>query len=252
MTDQTAKAYINMNGVLRAIQYLCELDEEAKKFVAPLNTSIQFAVNNGPAARLLFQGGKCLFEKGKGDAAIKLSFSSPEHFNLMMDGKKNPTILKGFTQLGFLTKDFTFLTKRLEYCLRPTEEALKQQGYKQINTILTFYTAFNSMAEIGMHDPVGQKIMQNDRKGLFCASIEGTGHAVMLKMAKGSIESAAKDDGSPKMYLVFRNTDVAFDLLNGKSDFLTAIGMGDVKINGFMPLMQSVELLVPRVAMYLK
>ena len=234
------------------MQYLCALDEESKKFIQPLDISIQFSVKGGPDARLIFHGGKCVLKKGKGDAVIKLSFSSPEHFNLMMDGKKNPMILKGFTKLAFLTKDFTFLTKRLEYYLKPTEEALKQPEYKRINTILTFYTAFNSMAEIGMHDPIGQKILQNDRKGLFIAEIEETGDKVMLKMSKGQMEVVEKEENLPVMHLGFSTIGKAFDLLNGQSDFLTAIGFWDVKISGYMPLMQSVELLVPRVAMYLK
>lgn len=252
MQDQTAKAYINMNGVLKAMQYLCDLDAESKKFIQPLDISIQFSVKHGPEARLIFQDGKCVLKKGKGDAVIKLAFSSPEHFNLMMDGKKNPMILKGLTRLAFLTKDFTFLTQRLEYYLKPTEDALTQPEYKKINTILTFYTAFNSMAEIGMHDPVGQKILQNDRKGLFIAEIEETGDRVMLKMDKGLMEAVEKEENMPVMRLGFATIDKTFDLLNGKSDFLSAIGFGHVKINGYMPLMQSVELLVPRIAVYLK
>jgi hypothetical protein len=108
------------------------------------------------------------------------------------------------------------------------------------------------MAEIGMHDPVGKEIMQKERNGVFCASIADTGHEVKLKMAKGSIEPVKSSEGAPEMHLSFRNIEKANELLNGKSDFLSAIGFGDVKISGYMPLMQSVELLVPRVAMYLK
>jgi hypothetical protein len=252
MSDQKAMAYINMNGVLRAMQYLCELDGEAKAFIKAFDISVQFTVKDGPAARLIFKDGKCVFEKGKGKTAIKLSFSSPEHFNRMMDGKANPMILKGFTKLNFLTKDFMWLSKRLEYFLKPTEESMKTPGYKEINTILTFLTAFNSMAEIGMHDPVGQVILNHDRRGVFSASIDNTAYTVRLKMAKGRIETVESAEGAPEMRLAFKDIDKASDLLNGKSDFLSAIGFGDVKISGYMPLMQSVELLVPRVGMYLK
>lgn len=252
MTDSETKAHVNLNGVLRALQYLCELDAESAAFIKPLNLVIQFAIRNGPAARLIFRDGRCRFEKGKGKSSIKLYFSSPGHFNRMMDGKAAPLILKGYTKIGFLTRDFTFLTKRLEYFLKPTEEAWNKEGYKEINTILTFYTAFNSLAEIGMHDPVGRQILQKERNGLFCASIRGTKHIVRLKMGKGRMETVEDSDGSPEMHLVFDSIDKTNDLLNGRSDFFSAIGFGDVRIKGYMPLMQSVELLVPRIGAYLK
>jgi len=252
MSDQKAKAYINMNGALRAMEYLCELDSEAKAFIKEFNIVIQFSVKNGPAARLIFKDGRCVFERGKGKSNIKLYFPSPGHFNKMMDGKANPVILKGFTKIGFLTKNFTYLSKRLEYFLKPAGESMNQPVYKEINTILTFLTAFNSLAEIGMHDPIGQEIMRHDRKGVFCASIAGTGYSVKLKMSKGQIAPVGSSEGAPEMHLDFKDIDKANDLLNGKSDFISAIGFGDVKISGYMPLMQSVELLVPRVAMYLK
>jgi len=252
MTDTMTKAYINMNGVLHAMVYLCDLDKESQTFIKPFDLTIQFCVKSGPVARLNFKNGKCTFMKGKDKADIKLSFRSPEHFNNMLDGKAMPIITKGFTKLSFLTKKFTYLSKRLEYYLKPTDESWKQDDYKEINTILTFYTAFNSLAEIGMHDPVGRKVMQKDRKGLFCASIESTGDIVRLKMGKGSITTIPDSDGSPEMHLVFSDIDKTNDVLNGKSDFLTAIGFGDVKIKGYMPLMQSVELLVPKIAAYLK
>jgi hypothetical protein len=252
MTDQMAKAYINMKGVMRALVYLCDLDQEAAELIKSTNVTIQFSVKHGPAARLIFKDGKCSFEEGKGRSNVKLWFSSPGKFNSMMEGKGNPVILKGYTRLGFLLKGFSKLTKRLEYYLKPDENSSYDESYNEINTILTFFTAFNSLAEIGMHDPVGMKIMQKERNGIFCASIENTGYAVRLKMSKGQIKTTEDSDGSPEMHLIFSNLKKTNDLLNGRSDFLTAIGFGDVKVKGYLPVMQSVELLVPRLAAYLK
>jgi hypothetical protein len=160
-----AKAYINLNGVLRALTYLCDLDAEASDIIKGADLTVQFSVKNGPAARLKFKNGKCTFEDGKGKNNISLYFSSPEKFNNMVDGKGNPSIHKGFTKLGFLLKNFMKLTKRMEYFLNPAPDTVQDDKFKEINTLLTFYTAFNSVAEIGMHDPVGMKVIQKAAKG---------------------------------------------------------------------------------------
>lgn len=252
MTDQQAKAYVNLKGVLRSLTYLCDLDSEASKIIQKTDLIVQFSVKNGPAARLIFKNGKCTFEDGKGKSDIKLYFSSPEKFNNMIDGKGMPMILKGFTKLGFLLKDFGELTKRMEYFLKPGPDTVQDEKFKEINTLLTFYTAFNSLAEIGMHDPVGKKIVQKAVDGQLCAAIENTPHIVRLKISKGYVNAIGTSDGSPEFYLKFKNIGKTYDVLNGVSDFITAIGSGDVTMSGFIPVMMSVQHLVPRLTVYLK
>ena len=251
MKDQLAMACINMKGVLRALTYLCDLDAEAAEIIKDANLTVQFSVKNGPAARLIFKGGKCAFADGKGDAAIKLYFSSPEKFNALMDGNGTPTILKGFTKLGFLLKDFGKLTARMEHFLRPGPDAAQDEKFKEISTLLTFYTAFNSLPEIGMFDPVGAQVIKNAASGQLCACIENTDYLVRMKVGKGSMKTIDASDGSPEMRLVFSSLEKTGDVLGGRSDFLTAIGFGDVRMSGYIPVMMAVEHLVPRLAAYL-
>ncbi len=251
MTNQTAKAYINLNGVLRSLPYVCALDQDAKKLIQGRNLTIQFKVRNGPIARLVFENGVCRFEKGKGKSQIKLNFSSPEHFNRMMEGKANPSISKGLLKIGFLTKEFMQLTKRMEYYLKPNPVLLEDPAFRKINTILTFYVAFHSLAEVGMHDPVGVQVMKHAKRGVLIAAIEQTDVLVRLKLSPGNIEIAAVDEDSPACKLRFASVDKAYEVLSGKLDFLTAIGFGDVRMEGFMPVMQTVEHILPMVNTYL-
>ena len=252
MTDKLAKAYINLNGVLRALTYLCALDPVASDIVKDADITVQFRVKNGPAARLAFKGGTCAFESGKGKNDISLYFSTPEKFNNMVDGKGNPSIRKGFTKLGFLLKDFMKLTKRMEYFLKPAPDTVQDDKFKEINTLLTFYTAFNAVAEIGMHDPVGKKVISRAANGQLCVSIENTPHMVRVKVNKGYVKPIDASDGSPEMRLTFADVAKTDDILNGRSDFITGIGSGDVKMSGYIPVMMAVEHLVPRLVLYLK
>jgi hypothetical protein len=252
MTDQLTKACINMKGVLRSLTYLCDLNREASDIIKDTNLTVQFSVREGPAARLIFKDGKCAFEDGKGKATIKLYFSSPGKFNALMDGKGMPTILKGFTKLGFLLKDFGKLTARLEHFLRPDGQTVQDEKFKEISTLLTFYTAFNALPEIGIFDPVGAEVMKKASKGQLLVSIENTAHAVRMMVGKGTMKTIAASDGSPEMQMTFSSLDKAGDVLGGRSDFLTALGLGDVKMSGYIPVMMSVEHLVPMLSAYLK
>jgi hypothetical protein len=42
MTDQMAKAYINLKGVLRALTYLCDLDQTASDIIKGAGLTVQF------------------------------------------------------------------------------------------------------------------------------------------------------------------------------------------------------------------
>lgn len=252
MTDSMAKACINMKGVLRSLTYLCRLDAQAAEVIKGADITVQFSVKNGPAARLRFDHGQCGFEDGKGDADIKLWFSSPEKFNALMDGNGMPTILKGFTKLNFLLKDFGKLSERLAYYLRPDPQQAQDEKFKEISTLLTFYTAFNALPEIGMHDPIGAQVVKKAASGQLCASIDGTEHTVRVKVGKGVMRILKDSDGSPEMYLKFSGIGEVGDVLNGRTDFLTAIGLGGVRMSGYIPVMMSVEHLVPLLGAYLK
>ena len=251
MKSQLAKAYINLHSIVGCLEQLCILDKKASDLIHKRNTVVQFSVRNGPNGRLIFRDGICSFERGKGACDIKLYFSSAEHFNNMMDGKANPIILKGYTKLGFLKNDFVEILKRVEYYLRPTEDLLQNKDYKWINTLLTFYVAFHSLAEVGMHDPLGMAVMQKAKSGVFCASIANTEITTRLKLFKGHIETVSETGSLPEFLFRFENAEIANDLLSGKIDFLTAIGRGDVQMEGFIPMMQTVEHLLPMVSGYL-
>jgi hypothetical protein len=169
-----------------------------------------------------------------------------------MDGNGMPTILKGFTKLNFLLKDFMKLSDRLAYFLRPDPETVQDDRFREVSTLLTFYTAFNALPEIGMHDPIGAQVIRKAADGQLCVSIEGTEHAVRMKVQKGGMGILSASDGSPEMFLKFSNIGEVGDVLSGRTDFLTAIGLGGVHMSGYIPVMMSVEHLVPLLGVYLK
>ncbi|UCD63729.1 MAG: hypothetical protein JSW34_13470, partial [Candidatus Zixiibacteriota bacterium] len=128
------KAHLNLYAVLRNLEDLVAYDSETASLVENWAVSVQFIVLNGPKAYCEFENGVCTVCRGKHKRpSIILFFISPKHFNRMMDGTANPIPLKGLTRLGFLRTDFTRVTERLEYYLKPTDELLADEAYLELN-----------------------------------------------------------------------------------------------------------------------
>jgi hypothetical protein len=87
------------------------------------------------------------------EATVVLGFASCAHLNKMFDGRGNPIPLWGFTKLGFLSGQFTKLTERMAYLLKPTDELLKDPDYLALNTRLTLNTAAFAVPVLLEHDP---------------------------------------------------------------------------------------------------
>lgn len=250
MKDSLTLANINIFAILRNLEDLCELDSDINKLIKDKNISIQFCVKNGPHALLSFKDGKCSLKRGKGKCDIYLYFKSPEHFNRMFDGKANPIPLKGFTKISFLKNEFTKLTDRLSYYLKPTDELLKDKNYFKINTILTSYAAFFTLVEIGNTDEVGKLNAKRIPDGTISVTVEN-GPALYITAAKGQLEARKGILKNPRAAMSFSSIEAANALLNNKIDSYTCMATGQLKVSGFIPMIDNVNKLLIQVSGYL-
>ena len=252
MKDQLTMSCINLYAVLQNMENLVELDRDAKLLIENAEIAIQFAVRGGPAALLSFENGRCRLQKGKGRSNISLYFTSPEHLNKMFGGKANPIPLKGLTKTGFLKNEFTKLTDRLTYYLKPTDELLKNPEYLRINTILTANTAFFALAEIGNNDVLGRLNAGRIPDGDINVSILGEGPSLHLKARKGRLEAVKGASSAPRAIMSFADIEAANGMLNGKVDAYTCIASGTIQIKGFLPMLDHMNKLLSQVPEYLK
>lgn len=251
MTDERTMASINLHSVLRNIEDLCLLDSEANSLIRGKNISIQFSVKGIPKALLSFQDGKCTMKRGEGSHDINLYFKSPEHFNQMIEGKANPIPLKGLTKIGFLKNEFMKLTERLTYYLKPTELLLKNPDYARINTILTAYTAFFALAEVGNNDELGRLNASRIPNGIVGVSVLNGGPAISIIAKEGRLQAIKGIEGHVRATMTFDSLETANGLLNGKVDSYTCIGNGKLVIKGFIPMIDNMNKLLGQVPAYL-
>ena len=122
--DNVTRAKINLFAVLRNIEDLCTMDPVSADLIKDVDLGVEFNVPEVGAAVLTFKGGKCKFTRGKGKSALKLYFTSPEHFNNLIAPPVDPKtgkpkmvipIFYNVFKVGFLLNTFTKLADRLSY-----------------------------------------------------------------------------------------------------------------------------------------
>ena len=250
MKDQTALAYINMFAVLKDLEMLCELDEEAKALASPkAPVSIGFNVGNGPQATLTFAEGKCTMTEGL-SGQIKLKLANPEAFNLMVDGKKNPTPYGGFTKLKFLLNDFTKLTDLLNKYLRAEEKALRDRAFYEKSTTMMFYLIANALSAIGNYDRLGRLSASKIPDGTVAMEIAG-GPCAEITVKDGHMTTANHKASSPRAYMVFGDFETARGLFDGSTESMSALAEGKLVMKGFIPMIENLNKVLDRAAVYL-
>jgi|LSQX01.1.fsa_nt_gb hypothetical protein len=253
MIDGLTMACINLHSVLRNLEDLCELDEEAKALIKGKNITILFSAKNVPEATLSFKDGKCIMRRGKHEPYdIKLYFKSPDHFNKMIGGTANPIPVKGLSKINFLKNEFMSLTNRLEYYLKPTDEQLKDPEFSKINTILTAYTAFFALSEIGNNDKIGKLNASRIPDGTIGISVLDGGPTISLIASGGKLTTKKGLEIKSRASMSFDCLDTANGILNGTIDSYTCIGDGRLNIKGYIPMVDNMNKLLAQVPAYLK
>ena len=252
MDADRVKASLNLHAVLPNLEELVRHDPESARLSGNWDISIQFSVRKGPAAHVVFDKGRCTVGRGPHPKPqVKLYFTSPGHLNRMMDGKANPIPVKGFTQLGFLSKEFSKLTDRLEAFLKPDEERLAEPDFLALNTRMTLYTAAYAAREIALHDKVGRLIAPSIPDGAVSLAILPDGPAATLRFHQGAIDVRKSGADTPDALMQMDSMATAFDFFNGRIDTFSAIAEGRIRIRGRIPMIDALGTILDRVPNYL-
>ncbi len=253
MTYQKIRAGINLYAVIKNLEDLIALDNECNQLVRESVISIQFKVKNGPKAWINFNKGECEVGQGKiKNPKIVLWFSSPEHLNKMFDGKANPIPLKGFTKIKFLQNEFTQITSKLEYYLKPELIKTPSDDYLKLNTRFTLTVAAFALSEIAKNDKKAKITASHIPNGKIQLSVLPDGPAVYLTIEKGVITANKGKTNNPDAVMEMKDYKTANDFLNGKSNPFKAIACGEVIIKGQTPMLDNLSLILDKVQHYIE
>ena len=262
--DNVTRAKINLFAVLRNIEDLCTMDPESKKLIEGVDLGVEFNVPEVGAAVLTFKNGKCTFTRGKGKSALKLYFTSPEHFNNLIAPPVDPKtgkpkmvipIFYNVFKVGFLLNTFTKLADRLSHYLQPDpaekDKLLEDPEYFKTNTVLTAYTAFYAMSEIANSDFVGKAIAKRMPDGVIACEVGGTDLAMNITVKDHRFVTNKGKVEAPRATMIFGDLQFAHDLLNGKTSSFTGMGTGQFQVYGFVEMLEQMAKLLSQVSIYL-
>ncbi len=251
MTDAKTLAYINMYAVLGAIENLCELDKAASDLVKTKKpVSIGLEVTGGPSATLTFKNGRCRMEQGTKNCDVLLPFSTPEKFNAMVDGTGSALPSKGFTKIGFLLKKFIPLTDMLSKYLRATEEDLQDEKFFEISTKLMFYVITVALSQIGNNDEIGKFSASLIPDGIIDVSIKDCVGAT-IRVKDSHMVTIKQKPEAFRSQMQFADIRIARDLFDGKVNAIASIGEGLIEMHGLINMIDNVNRILDRVALYL-
>jgi len=253
MTDPRALAYVNLYGVLATLENLCAMDETAKSIVSKLKqpVSLCFEVKDGPCGTLHFDQDGCIFTEGSEGCTCKMSFPSPKAFNDLIDKSKPGIPTKNPVQvLTFLLGPFTALTNRLNEVLRPSAEAMKDRAFFELSTVLTFYTIVGGISALANTDPISRISASNTCDGEIHLGIAGIASASIC-VNNSYFTTIKKAPANPRAKMEFADIDLAYSLFNGTASTINELCKGNIRLAGMISMVDNVNRILDRIAVYL-
>ena len=252
MLDQKTLAYINMFAIMGTLENLCELDPEARALLTNKKPiSLAFDVKDGPKATLTFCNGRVRVAPGvQSGASIKIPVGSCAKFNDVVNGKATPIPVKGFRYINFLLKDFDALTKRLEKYLRATEEDMQDPEFAERSTTLMIYVIAVALSQIGDYDEIGKFSASLIPDGDVQFSVKD-GVGATIRVRDHVLSTIKRRPENPRAIMEFETLELARALFDGKVNALACIGNGSIAMHGMINMIDNLNRILDRVAIYL-
>ena len=253
MIETKAMAYVNMYGVLGTLENLCALDKEAKRILSELKkpVSLCFSVKDGPCCTYHFDSEGCHMTEGEAGATGKMSFSSCEAFNALIDKSKPGIPTKNPIQvIAFLLGPFTKLTDRLNEVLRPSEEAMKDRAFFEKSTTLTLYTIAGAISALANHDSISRISADYTVDGEISLGIKDTAY-ITLDVKDHYFRTVKEKAQNPRAIMEFADLDLAAGLFAGKVSTINEMCKGTIYLRGMINMLDNVNRILDRVSVYL-
>lgn len=253
MLNQKAMSFVNMYGVLGTLENLCEIDSVAKEILSEIKKPVRlcFEVEDGPCCTFSFTKDGCKMTEGTEGCNCKMKFASPEKFNDLINNSKPGVPTKApIKTLLFLLGPFTKLTDRLSEILRPEESALKDKAFFNLNTILTMYTIAGSISALANNDEISMISASNTVDGDVQLGIKGEA-VITISVKDHQFKTIKATPENPRAVMEFASLELANGLFNGKVSTINEMCKGNIALSGMISMIDNINRILDRVAVYL-
>jgi hypothetical protein len=242
--------------VLPCLTDLAAQDPAARDILGDLDASIVLRIIGGPAATLRLRRGQVIWENGSGFApSAMLVFLNDRHLNAFFSGSTwaIPLPAWGGWRIGLLTR-FSKLAQRLEAVLDGDETVLATVAGRRLHARLSLIAAGLALHPLAEGDVVARKTLRSLPPGLAAFSIEGEQGAIIW-FDHGSADRAAgwgEPPRRPDVRVTFADVTIAYAAMRDEIDTLAAIGCGQIKVEGLVPLADGLNVVMERLRVYLQ
>ena len=134
--------------------------------------------------------------------------------------------------------------------LRATEEDLKDDKFFEISTKLMFYVITVALSQIGNNDEIGKFSASFIPDGIIDVSIKDCVGAT-IRVKDHHMVTIKKKPDAFRSQMEFDNISLARDLFDGKVNSIACIGEGTIAMHGQINMIDNVNRILDRVALYL-
>jgi hypothetical protein len=241
-TQDEIAARLYLHAVLPAFEELARVSPRAQALIADWNCSVEFAVHGGGGAAVRFQGGMVsVLPERCSEAMISLFFLSAAQLVKQFEGKgfSLPLPRRGIFRLMSL-----YRFHRLGNIL---QEELEQHPR------LLLGVALASLQPLIAHDHQAHELMRECPEGMaeLCiptGKLYGWVEWRNDKILWGRGHAPRTAD----VMITFRDEETALAALRGELDEWAAIGAGELKVRGLLPLAETLGLVMARADYYLE
>ncbi|HEY0260026.1 MAG TPA: hypothetical protein VGC18_09275 [Lacisediminihabitans sp.] len=250
--DPRVRASINLYAVLGSLPLLAERVGEARALLHPLSTptALHVAVRGGPHGDITFSSEGVRIGRTDGAARVTIAFTSPEHFNRVIDGTAQPIPLAGVRGIRFLTSVFAPISAILGRYLQPSDDDRADPVFREDSTMLSLHVAAAAIAVVA----------NEDRSGRFSSGLIPDGNVDLevgeslryqLRVREHRMTFESQPTQPPRAALRFQSLAVAGGILSGELSAMACICDGSLSMRGFIPMVDNVNRILDRVGHYL-
>ncbi len=248
-------AALFFRGVLPAFEDFVKFDPVASGIADKMRGEVLFVDRSGNRAVLAFDGsGVRWAEVDQGSPVVRIQMGRVSNVAAFVRGGfAVPLIGKGWTRPIFLVR-LGKLFLRFQRLLKPRSGDLREPDFRLLHVRLALAVALFSLAEVGREDDWARQIVEDCPSGAVRFAVEGTDLEAMVAKGEDGLRprrGAATDPMDYRASVTFASSRVAMEILTRKIDAHGAVARGQIKVEGLVPLADSVNHVLDRVALYL-
>jgi len=237
------------------METLVDACPKARGMIEGAAFSICFRTLSGLRTCLSFNEGLCqFFGPRKTRAEIELLFLAERQAVRMFEKKLAiaPTPIRGITRLSSV-KPFKQLADYMECFLKPKAGDLKDAAFRATAVEMLLTVALAGVCQLAEYEAFARESVAQGPQGLIVFHLPGEMRAFWLRLESGNLEwGRGEPSTSPSVSIRFMDTNIALGALLNKIASQAEVGLGNIQVDGLVPLADHLSMLLERIHLYLE